>query len=254
MLTEENTGRLEFVDERLFTIQGRFREAFGWDEVNDRASAVALVKAVEEVRIGAWSRAMREATLASLKGKLAKGQPTAVLGAAVEPIDVISALAAGCSLVAADGGVGVIEELPASVAEAARQRLLLVVSDGDGGLDRLLAAASRGVPFAVHAHGDNEQEWRTLLTAFSDSATPPPLILTHQTSTTLRGADNPGGFTDGDRAVCLLAALGCAPSDIRLLGFQSDVVGRWSGDTDGQIKLKKLKWMDEVLDILFAGR
>jgi len=254
MLTAENTGRLEFVDERLFTIQGRFREAFGWGEVDDRASAVALVKAVEEVRIGAWSRAMREATLASLKGKLAKGQPTAILGAAVEPIDVISALAAGCLLVAADGGVGVIEELPASVAEAARQRLLLVVSDGDGGLDRLLAAASRGVPFAVHAHGDNEQEWRTLLTAFSDSATPPPLILTHQTSTTLRGANNPGGFTDGDRAACLLAALGCAPSDIRLLGFQSDVIGRWSGDTDGQIKLKKLKWMDEVLDILFEGR
>jgi len=42
--------------------------------------------------------------------------------------------------------------------------------------------------------------------------------------------------------------------DIRLLGFQSDVVGRWSGDTDEQIKLKKLKWMDEVLDILFRGR
>ncbi|MCH2358290.1 MAG: hypothetical protein MK235_02065 [Candidatus Poseidoniales archaeon] len=254
MVTEADAGRLEFMDERLFTIQGRFRDAFGWDEVDDRASAVALVKAVEDVRIALWSRSMREATLASLRGRLARGQPTAVLGAAVEPVEVISALAAGCSLVAADGGVGVLEELPASVAEVARQRLLLVVSDGDGGLERLLAVAARGVPFAVHAHGDNEQEWRTLLTAFADSATPPPLILTHQTPTTLRGADNPGGFTDGDRAACLLVALGCAREDIRLLGFQSDVVGRWSGDTDQQIKLRKLKWMDEVLDILFKGR
>ncbi|HIM92506.1 MAG TPA: hypothetical protein EYM62_01045 [Candidatus Poseidoniales archaeon] len=253
-MTEADAGRLEFMDERLFTIQGRFRDAFGWDEVDDRASAVALVKAVEDVRIALWSRSMREATLASLRGRLARGQPTAVLGAAVEPVEVISALAAGCSLVAADGGVGVLEELPASVAEVARQPLLLVVSDGDGGLERLLAVADRGVPFAVHAHGDNEQEWRTLLTEFADSATPPPLILTHQTPTTLRGADNPGGFTDGDRAACLLVALGCAREDIRLLGFQSDVVGRWSGDTDQQIKLRKLKWMDEVLDILFKSR
>ena len=191
MVAKTDTGRLGLVDKRLFTIQDRFRDAFKWDEVDDRASAVALVEAVEEVRIAAWSRTVREATLASLRGRLARGQPTAVLGAAVEPVEVISALAAGCSLVAADGGVGVLEELPASVAEVARQRLLLVVSDGDGGLERLLAVAARGVQFAVQAHGDNEQEWRTLLTAFADSATPPPLILTHQSTTTLRGADKP---------------------------------------------------------------
>lgn len=253
MVTEVDTGRLELVDERLLTIQNRFRDVFGWDETDDRDSAVALVEVVEEVRIDAWSRTMREGALASLRGKIAGGHPTAVLGAAVEPVEVINALAAGCSLVAADGSVGVLEELPASVAEVARQRLLLVVSDGDGGLERLLAAAGRGIPFAVHAHGDNELEWRTLLTAFADAATPPPLIITHQTSTTLLGAYNPGGFTDGDRAACMLVALGCPPADIRLLGFQSDVIGRWSGDTDGKIKLKKLKWMDDVLDILFDG-
>ena len=248
-----NTGRLAAVDERLLSIQDGFRDAFGWTEEDDRASAVALVAAAEEVRISAWTQPLREGALGSLRGSLADGRQVAVLGAAIEPVEVIRALASGCSLVAADGAVGVFGELPVSVADTAWKRLLLVVSDGDGGLDRLLQAQDRGVAFAIHAHGDNEAEWRALLTAFADSESPPPLIITHQTSTTLRGAHNPGGFTDGDRAACLLAALGCPFSDIELLGFQSALVGRWTGDTDEATKLRKLKWMDEVLDILSQG-
>jgi len=61
---------------------------------------------------------------------------------------------------------------------------------------------------------------------------------------------NPGGFTDGDRAACIVAACGIPNNKIRLIGFRSDKIGRWTGVTDPVRKLRKLKWMDAVLDIL----
>ena len=38
--------------------------------------------------------------------------------------------------------------------------------------------------------------------------TPPHLTLTHQANVELEGMHNPGGFTDGDRALCFIHALG----------------------------------------------
>ena len=52
---------------------------------------------------------------------------------------------------------------------------------------------------------------------------------------------NPGGFTDGDRAACFLTALG-RKENVKLLGTRSDIVGRWSGDTEKSSKLQKLQW------------
>jgi hypothetical protein len=58
------------------------------------------------------------------------------------------------------------------------------------------------------------------------------------------------GFTDGDRAACIVAACGIPINKIRLIGFRSDKIGRWTGITDPVRKLRKLKWMEAVLDIL----
>ena len=122
-----------------------------------------------------------------------------------------------------------------------------MVSDGDGG-EAMLRASQLKIPFALHAHGDNQDEWRELLPILKQNC--PTLILTHQCPQPIEGMNNPGGFTDGDRAVCIVAACGIPYSKIRLIGFRSDKVGRWTGITDPVRKLRKLKWMEAVLDIL----
>ena len=73
------------------------------------------------------------------------------------------------------------------------------------------------------------------------------MLLTHQCPTAIEGMHNPGGFTDGDRAACLLVALGVNHSRLSIVGFRSDRIGRWTGATDPIIKMQKLQWMDEVL-------
>ena len=59
---------------------------------------------------------------------------------------------------------------------------------------------------------------------------------------------NPGGFTDGDRAVCFLVALGVEIGQISTIGTRTDLVGRWSGSTDDEAKMEKLVWMGRFLE------
>ena len=75
-------------------------------------------------------------------------------------------------------------------------------------------------------------------------------MLTHQTPVAIPGMHNPGGFTDGDRAACVVRSLGVPKESITMLGTRTDVVGRWSGVTDAETKIEKLQWMDKVLRIL----
>ena len=64
------------------------------------------------------------------------------------------------------------------------------------------------------------------------------------------GMHNPGGFTDGDRAACVVRSMGVPKEAITMLGTRTDVVGRWSGVTDAETKMEKLQWMDKVLRTL----
>jgi len=75
-------------------------------------------------------------------------------------------------------------------------------------------------------------------------------VLTHQTPGEIDGMYNPGGFTDGDRAICFLLALGVPIEKISLLGTRTDIVGKWSGVTKPAEKIIKLEWMAKVLDII----
>ena len=47
-----------------------------------------------------------------------------------------------------------------------------------------------------------------------------------------------GGFTDGDRAVCLAINLGVPISCVSLLGFSTTEIGEWSGQTNPERKWK----------------
>ena len=50
--------------------------------------------------------------------------------------------------------------------------------------------------------------------------TPSDLTLTHQANAELEGMHNPGGFTDGDRALCFILALGRSLEEIEWLVFE----------------------------------
>jgi len=238
------------VDDELLAIQTEVREHFGWKLDTDTSSARSMLEAVEASQIDNWTRPRRAANVAGLIRRMVL-RPTevAVLGAAVEADEVLRVLERPALLVAADGSAGVLSTLPNSTAERAWSRLACIVSDGDGG-QGTIEAVKRGIPVFLHAHGDNFAEWESLLEIAAGAATPSPLVLTHQTPTSIPGMHNPGGFTDGDRAACVVRSMGVPKEAITMLGTRIDVVGRWSGVTHAETKMEKLQWMDRVLRTL----
>ena len=233
----------------LIDLQSDVREYFGWDESDDLESAQAMIQRVEASLQEKWARHNRSISLSKIFRRLVIRNPeVAILGAAIEPEEVVRILSEPTLIVAADGAAGVISEIPNSLSEKAWSRVALIVSDADGG-EGTIEAVRRAVPFFLHAHGDNRREWESLLEFAEERASPPDLILTHQTQEKIPGMYNPGGFTDGDRAACILTALGVSRNRIRMLGTRTDVVGRWSGKTQEQMKMKKLQWMRRILSI-----
>ena len=233
----------------LIDLQSDVREYFGWDESDDLESAQAMIQRVETSLQEKWARHNRSISLSKIFRRLVIRNPeVAILGAAIEPEELVRILSEPTLIVAADGAAGVISEIPNSLSEKAWSRVALIVSDADGG-EGTIEAVRRAVPFFLHAHGDNCREWESLLEFAEERASPPDLILTHQTQEKIPGMYNPGGFTDGDRAACILTALGVSRNRIRMLGTRTDVVGRWSGKTQEQMKMKKLQWMRRILSI-----
>ncbi|MGB1475226.1 MAG: hypothetical protein ACPG73_03380 [Candidatus Poseidoniaceae archaeon] len=204
---------MKAVDEELILIQDEIRESFGWRLDSDIESAKLLV-----------SKCNNSEPDLRFEGKVT------VVGAAAEP-----GVKTQFPTVVADGAIGAIADL-SSVA--------LIVTDGDG-TPHIEKALNKGIPICLHAHGDNVESWNNILSQIVDEQ---EIFLTHQTPIKIDGMYNPGGFTDGDRAVCIAFALGA--SEVELVGFSTDDVGQWSGVTDKKRKLIKLQWMSRVLDIL----
>tara|TARA_B100000686_G_scaffold318772_1_gene368878 strand:+ start:4160 stop:4927 length:768 start_codon:yes stop_codon:yes gene_type:complete len=232
----------------LVEIQTEVREHFGWTESDDIESAQEMLRRVEESSVEVWARHNRAVSLSKIFRRIViRESKVAILGAAVEPDEIISILGSPTLIVAADGASGVISEIPETLSEKAWSRVVCIVSDADGG-EGTQQAVRRSIPIVLHAHGDNREDWANLLDLSESQTNPPELILTHQTQTDIHGMHNPGGFTDGDRAACFLTALGAKKENIKLLGTRSDVVGRWSGATHEPSKLQKLQWMEKILE------
>lgn len=221
-------------------MQDEVRAAFGWSLSDDQRSARALsdrMLSPEPFGVPHWSSAAREAHLERLASMCRAASRVVVVGAAATVEEVTAAAGPGTVFVAADGAAGAVP---------AHLPLIAVVSDLDGGV-HLHSAVERGPVVVLHAHGDNRSAWEQHLATWADLDTPPPLVLTHQGPDLVAGMHNPGGFTDGDRAVCLLRWMDVPKHALAFVGFALDKVGPWSGVTDPNRKLQKLTWMAEVL-------
>ena len=227
----------------LLAVQDEVRAAFGWSVEDDQDSALTLhahMSAVAPYGVEHWAAQARDAALHDLVARCQAASRVVVVGAAATVEDVNAAAGPEVIFIAADGAAGAVPgDLP----------LVAVVSDLDGGV-HLHDAVQRGVTVVLHAHGDNREAWESHLAAWAEKSNPPRLVLTHQVPEAIEGMHNPGGFTDGDRAVCLLRWMGIEDESIAFVGFAMDRVGAWSGITEPRRKLEKLTWMAEVLQRL----
>lgn len=114
----------------------------------------------------------------------------------------------------------------------------VVVTDLDGNVKSQIEASRMGSVTLIHAHGDNTDALMKYCKDFEGK-----VILTTQSKpdNLLR---NYGGFTDGDRAVCLARHFGC--HEIRLYGFDFENPYPKDG-SDPIIKAKKLQWARRII-------
>ncbi len=133
------------------------------------------------------------------------------------------------TVIAADGAV-----------KACLQRDIVpdfVVTDMDGYISDLKYAFDNGCKVIIHIHGDN-------LSRFPDySSVIEPVCITSAYPSSSTSCW--GGFTDGDRALMMSLSLGC--KSVRLVGFDFDKIGLYSGNFSPK-KLEKLEWARKIIE------
>lgn len=117
----------------------------------------------------------------------------------------------------------------------------IVVTDLDGDIGPQIDASSRGAVTAIHAHGDNGDLIRMHAASFRGR-----VVLTTQ-SVPENTVYNFGGFTDGDRAVCMAVHFGA--EKVHLRGFDYDDPMPKDG-TDPEIKRRKLSWARKIIGMV----
>lgn len=195
---------------------------FGFDKGRDVQSASLLADILK-------SRGV--AGLASVKGKVPR--TVVVCGGSASLRDEVSSMSVEGYVVSADSATSALLE--------AGLEPHMIVTDLDGIVEDQVDLNAKGVPVFVHAHGDNQQAIRCYVPRFSGTVIgtcqcPPP-----------EGLYNFGGFTDGDRAACICAALGAR--EIQLVGFDFDNPSDKSGKRR-DVKRRKLVWAKRILDEL----
>ena len=114
----------------------------------------------------------------------------------------------------------------------------IIVTDLDGPIAPQIKSNMMGSVTLLHAHGDNSHLVQRYASEFKG-----PVILTTQSipdSIVL----NYGGFTDGDRAVCLARHFGA--KEIFLVGFDFEHPYLKDG-ADPEVKKRKLAWAKKII-------
>ncbi len=126
----------------------------------------------------------------------------------------------------------------ASVFAAASKFPDILVTDLDGQIEDQIRCCSQGAVAVIHAHGDNDRLIQRYAPLFDCPIIP----------TTQAGGDlvlmNFGGFTDGDRAVCMARHLGA--KEIHLVGFDFENPVLEEGE-DPVAKVKKLSYARRII-------
>ena len=236
VMTEDSSSQ-------LIQVQSMVRNHFGWDYNDDLSSANKMSVLFSKKRpygVEKWSIKARQTNKNNLQKTLVESGRVIIIGASITEAELSNSDLENCAIIASDGSVGAI---------ANHHNLACVVTDFDGN-PHLDAVAKRGVLFVAHAHGDNQQRWAKTLDKWNQFPSQPNLILTHQVNESINGMENYGGFTDGDRALCLAIGLGVKSENITLIGFSTGQIGKWSGNTDIEQKLVKLEWMYRIIEMV----
>lgn len=137
----------------------------------------------------------------------------------------------GEELETAEGVLVTADEATSVALEHGRSPEVLV-TDLDGRVEDQLRANATGTLAVVHGHGDNGPAVRSWAPRFTGRT-----LASTQSRPQGRLADY-GGFTDGDRAVCLADHFGA--KEIRLVGW--DFEHPSPKDGDAKLKQRKLDW------------
>ncbi len=196
---------------------------FGFSEIDDHESALLL---------------------SSLAGRKSQPSLEAILRQGISSSAVLcgggDTLASDMESLAWDGLV-IAADGATSTLVAMDIRPDIIVTDLDGVVeDQIMVNAGGGVVF-VHAHGDNKEAIRRYVPQFTGK-----VVCTCQCPP-VDGVLNFGGFTDGDRAACIAAAIGVGT--IRLAGFDFKSPISKSGKSS-EVKARKLVWAKRILSML----
>jgi len=114
----------------------------------------------------------------------------------------------------------------------------IAVTDLDGDVELQKKASFLGSVTMIHAHGDNSHLIMEHVKEFRG-----PIMITTQSHPD-QVLCNFGGFTDGDRSVCVARHFGA--KRIRLMGFDFETPAN-KETADPEMKKKKLKWAKKVI-------
>lgn len=152
-------------------------------------------------------------------------------------VNVIGAAATKDDLDGMDGTI-ICAGSAASSFIGSRRAPDILVTDLDGDIDDQKECCERGAVAVIHAHGDNFSLIQAHIDGFRC-----PMVITTQSRPDLV-VENFGGFTDGDRAVCMARHLGAR--DIHLVGFDFHNPVLKDGE-DMDVKVKKLVWAEKII-------
>jgi len=155
-----------------------------------------------------------------------QGETVAIAGAGPNLTDELDIVSGADSVVAASDA--------AMVLESAGIECDCVVTDLDGSPETAREMADRGVPVAIHAHGDNASLIETHVPRFDANC-----VLPTTQAEPVEPVVNLGGFTDGDRAAFL--ADHCGAARLTFPGWDFDDA------SVSAMKARKLVWAERLL-------
>ncbi|KUE73631.1 DNA transporter [Candidatus Methanomethylophilus sp. 1R26] len=189
----------------------------GYDPAQDTMSARVLLAVTQnsDLRMGS-----------DFEG-LMKGTVTVLGGAGCLEKDIAERPPEGCIIAAgsAAGRAGITPDI--------------MVTDLDGDLQAQIGLSAAGVPAFILAHGDNAETVARCAPLFKG-----PIVLTTQ-GEPFGIVECHGGFTDGDRAVCLAKEAGSQRILLRGFDFGSPMP---KAGSDPAVKLRKLSWAKRIIE------